>query len=197
MDLDGNDTINFRDQRVIAFDSRLPELLYGLNISATYRNFSLDILFQGASRFSIDINGSARTMFSNSSVPFDYHYKYRWQPDPDNPGVNINPNAQLPAAGTTVSPNNERSSDFWRRDVTYLRLKNINLAYNIPTTVISKVGMDRIQVYLAAENLFTLSNLGIYKNAFDPEATSRPGGPDTQRTYPLHRNYAFGIRATF
>ncbi|MDN5202586.1 TonB-dependent receptor [Fulvivirgaceae bacterium BMA10] len=197
LDLDGNDTINFRDQRVIAFDSRLPELLYGLNISATYKNFSLGVLFQGASRFSIDINGSARTMFSNSSVPFDYHYKYRWQPDPNNPGVNINPNAQLPAAGTTVSPNNERSSDFWRRDVTYLRLKNINLAYNIPTTVTSKIGMDRIQVYLAAENLFTLSNLGIYKNAFDPEATSRPGGPDTQRTYPLHRNYTFGVRATF
>ncbi|MDN5202130.1 TonB-dependent receptor [Fulvivirgaceae bacterium BMA10] len=193
LDLDGNDTINFRDQEVIAFASGLPELVYGMRIGVQYKNFSLNMLMQGASRFSVNINGSARTMFSNFSTPLTYHYDLRWQPDPDNPDVNINPDAELPAATRSPNSNNALNSDFYRKDVTFIRMKNINLSYSVPEHLISRTGLSNAQIYVAAENLFTLSNLGIYKNSFDPESTQSSAA----RNYPINRNFTVGLRMSF
>ncbi|GAA3575082.1 TonB-dependent receptor [Snuella lapsa] len=192
-DLNDDGEITFRDQDVIAFNSGLPEMIFGLALGAKYKQFSLDMLFQGASRFSMNVSGAARKAFSNSSIPFDYHYNLRWQPDPNNPDVNINPNAQLPAITATGSTNNDRNSDFWRKDVTFVRLKTLNLSYNLPKEVINKVGIKNLQLYTGAENLFTLTNLGIYKNSFDPE--SAEGNPS--RDLPIIRNYSLGMRITF
>ena len=193
-DLDGNDTINFRDQGVIGFAGGMPEMNFGMNLRASYKNFQLSILLQGASKFSIYINGPAATMFSNGSIPLSYHYKYAWQPHPDDPSININPDAILPASSFSASTNNSRVSDFWLRDVRYLRLKNINISYNIPNNIISKIGLNSTQLYLSTENIFTLTNLGIYKNSFDPEFD-----PNTQTTrrYPITRSFTAGIKMTF
>ena len=193
-DLDGNDTINFRDQDVIGYASNMPEINYGINLSASYKNLKLSLLLQGASKFSIYINGPAATMFSNGSIPLSYHYKYAWQPHPDDPSININPDAILPASSFTASTNNSRISDFWLRDVRYLRLKNINLSYNIPKKIISKIGLDNSQIYFSTENLFTLTNLGIYRNSFDPEFD-----PNTQTTrrYPITRSFSVGLKMIF
>ena len=193
-DLDGNDTINFRDQGVIGFAGGMPEMNFGMNLRASYKNFQLSVLLQGASKFSIYINGPAATMFSNGSIPLSYHYKYAWQPHPDDPSININPDAILPASSFSASTNNSRVSDFWLRDVRYLRLKNINISYNIPNNIISKIGLNSTQLYLSTENIFTLTNLGIYKNSFDPEFD-----PNTQTTrrYPITRSFTAGIKMTF
>ena len=193
-DLDGNDTINFRDQGVIGFAGGMPEMNFGMNLRASYKNFQLSVLLQGASKFSIYINGPAATMFSNGSIPLSYHYKYAWQPHPDDPSININPDAILPASSFSASTNNSRVSDFWLRDVRYLRLKNINITYNIPNNIISKIGLNSTQLYLSTENIFTLTNLGIYKNSFDPEFD-----PNTQTTrrYPITRSFTAGIKMTF
>ncbi|MFY0653505.1 MAG: TonB-dependent receptor [Cyclobacteriaceae bacterium] len=193
VDLDGNDTINFRDQRVIGRAQVVPDLIYAMNLGVSYKNFSLNVLLQGASNFAINIGGSARTMFSNASIPLTYHYDYRWQPDPNDPTVNINPDAKLPAPSLSQSSNNNRTSDFWLKDVTYLRVKTINLAYDIPNQVLSKIGMKNAQIYLAAENLLTLTNLGIYKNSFDPEF--EPGNPN--RRYPITKQTTIGFRVSF
>ena len=193
-DLDGNDTINFRDQGVIGFAGGMPEMNFGMNLRASYKNFQLSVLLQGASKFSIYINGPAATMFSNGSIPLSYHYKYAWQPHPDDPSININPDAILPASSFSASTNNSRVSDFWLRDVRYLRLKNINISYIIPNNIISKIGLNSTQLYLSTENIFTLTNLGIYKNSFDPEFD-----PNTQTTrrYPITRSFTAGIKMTF
>ena len=193
VDLDGNDTINFRDQDVIGYAGNMPELSYGINISAKYKSIKLSMLVQGASMFSINIDGPAAAMFSNGSIPLSYQYDYAWQPNPDNPSININPNAQLPAASFASNSNNSRNSDFWVRDVNYLRVKNINISYEFPKNYFSKVGIKSVLIYAAAENLLTLTNLGIFKNSFDPEFD-----PNTQSTrrYPITRSFTLGIRAS-
>lgn len=190
-DLNGDGEINFRDQDFIAYAQNIPEMVMGLNLGLEYKNFRLSALFQGASKFSININGSARTMFSNASIPLTYHYDNRWQPDPNNPSVNINPNASLPAATQAPGGNNNLNSDFWVKDVNYVRLKNINLSYNLPNTLLSKANISSAQIYVAAENVFLISNLGIYKNSFDPEfdPTRNPN-----RNYPITKSVAFGFR---
>ena len=126
---------------------------FGMNLRASYKNFQLSVLLQGASKFSIYINGPAATMFSNGSIPLSYHYKYAWQPHPDDPSININPDAILPASSFSTHTNNSRVSDFWLRDVRYL--KNINISYNIPNNIISKIGLNSTQLYLSTENIFT------------------------------------------
>lgn len=193
-DLDQNDTINFRDQDVIGYASNMPEVTYGMGISVNYKNFQLSTTLQGASKFSIYINGPAATMFSNGSIPLAYHYDYAWQPHPDNPNININTNAILPAASLSANINNTKISDFWLRDVRYLRIKNINLSYNIPEKAFSKIGLKSTQIYLSSENLISWTNLGIYKNTFDPEFD--PGTQATRR-YPITRSYTVGLRILF
>lgn len=194
-DLNGDGLINFRDQDIIAFASGTPEMVYGLGLNIAYKNFSLSTLLQGASRFSLAITGNARRMFSNFSVPLTYHWDLRWQPNPDNPGENINPNATLPAATLTDSPNNNRNNDVFRKNVTYLRIKNVNLSYNLPQSITSKLGIGQFQVYGAGFNLVTLSTLGIYKNSFDPEEATAGGGANSN--VPVTRNFTGGVRITF
>ncbi|MEO1214241.1 MAG: TonB-dependent receptor [Bacteroidota bacterium] len=190
IDRDGDGVLTFRDQEEIAFAQGIPEMVYGMDLGIEYKNFRLNGLIQGASMFSINISGTARTMFSNQSIPLTYQYDLRWQPDLNDPTVNVNPNASLPAATQSPSFNNSRNSDFWVRDVTYFRLKNLNLSYSLPRGVLSKLNMDHAEVYVAGENLILLTNLGIYKNSFDPEF--QPGSPT--RRLPITRSYAVGVR---
>ena len=191
IDRDGDGVITFRDQEEIAFATGIPEMVFGMNLGLEYKNFRLSALLQGASRFSINISGSARTMFSNQSIPLTYHYDRRWQPDPNNPGTNINPNASLPAATQSPSFNNNRNSDFWVREVTYFRLKNLNLSYSFPKSILGDA-IDNAEIYVAGENLALLTNLGIYKNSFDPEY--EPGSPTSR--LPITRSIAVGVRVT-
>ena len=192
IDRDGDGVLTFRDQDEIGYARGIPEMVYGMNVDLEYKNFRLSGLIQGASMFSINISGSARTMFSNQSIPLTYQYDLRWQPDLNDPTVNVNPNASLPAATQSPSFNNSRTSDFWVKDVTYFRLKNLNLSYSIPRSVTDRLNMDRAEIYVAGENLILLTNLGIYKNSFDPEF--QPGSPT--RRLPITRSLAAGVRIT-
>ena len=133
-------------------------------------------------------------MFSNGSIPLTYQYRYAWQPHPDNPNVNINPEAILPAASLSSNSNNSRVSDFWLRDVRYLRVKNINLSYNVPENTFKRIGLKSTQIYISSENLISWTNLGIYKNTFDPEFD--PGTQATRR-YPITRSNTIGLREIF
>ena len=193
IDRDGDGAITFRDQDVIGFARGIPEMVYGMDLGLAYKNFNLNLLLQGASKFSINISGSARTMFSNQSIPLTYQYERRWQPDLNNPGENINPNASLPAATQSPSFNNNRNSDFWIKDVTYFRLKNVNFSYSFPDRILGNSGVDQAQLYIAGENLILLTNLGFYKNSFDPEF--EPGSPTGR--LPITKSVAFGVRVSF
>lgn len=193
IDRDGDGMITFRDQEEIGYARGIPEMVMGMNLGVDYKNFRLSALLQGASRFSILISGSAQTMFSNQSIPLTYHYDFRWQPDPNNPGTNLNPNASLPAATQSPSNNNSRTSDFWLKDVTYFRVKNVNLSYSLPQDMIGKLGIEQAEFYIAGENVFLKTNLGIYENSFDPEF--EPGSPNGR--LPITKSIAFGTRISF
>ena len=189
VDLNDDKVIDYRDQKEIGYGT-FPNMTYGLALNASYKSFRLDALFQGASMFNSVINGGVRGMFSNGTIPFDFQKKYRWQPDPNEPALNVNPNAELPAASIDIRPNNNLYSDFWLKDATYIRLKNLSLSYNLPETTVRRAGFGMVQIYLSGTNLLTLSKLGIYKNSFDPEQ------PGRIRNYPLHRRYSIGLRLT-
>ncbi len=182
--------ISWHDQDVIGF-SGFPDVVFSMNLAVNYKGLGLSALFQGASRFD---HHNRIHPFSNFSSPWDFHEKYRWTPSPDNAGVNINSNAKLPALlgdGVGRSPNNEFDSDHWVRDATYIRLKNLNISYSLPSSLIDGLGIQALQVNLAGSNLFTASKLGMFKNSIDPEAIGSAG-----RFYPPVKVVALGINIT-
>ncbi len=190
VDLNDDKVIDWRDQDVIGYGT-FPDLTYGLNIEMEYKRFSLTALFQGASMFNSMIADALRGPLTNQGNAFEFQYKYRWQPDPSNPNVNINPDAKLPAIypeGTNT--NNNKASDFWLQDATYIRLKNLNISYSLPKRIVQSIGMQDVSVNVAGSNLFTLSKLGIYKKSVDPEAT------DYQKFYPPVKTISFGLNVT-
>ncbi len=189
-DLNDDKVIDWKDQDEIGYGT-FPDLTYGLNLDMQYKGISVTALFQGASMFNSMIGDALRGPLTNQGNVFEFQYKYRWQPDPDNPGVNINSNAKLPAIypeGT--NSNNNKASDFWLQDATYLRLKSLNIGYSLPQKLIKNTGIQNVNVYVAGSNLFTISKLGIYKNSVDPEAT------DYQKFYPPVKTVSLGLNVT-
>jgi len=190
VDRNGDKVIDWRDQDEIGYDE-FPDLTYGFNFDIQYKGFTLSALFQGASMFNSMVNDLVRNPLMNGGNAYDFHYKYRWQPDPDNKDVNINPDVRLPAINSQgTSNNNNKASDFWLKDATYLRLKNLNLGYNLPGPFVKRMGLQNVNIYVAGSNLFTLSKLGIYKKSIDPEATGY------QKFYPPVKTISFGLNIT-
>jgi TonB-linked SusC/RagA family outer membrane protein len=190
IDRNNDNIIDWRDQDVIGYGD-FPDLTYGLNFELRYKGFSLSALFQGASMFNSMINDAVRGALTNQGNAYDFQYKYRWQPDLNNPNVNINPDVRLPAINPEgTDTNNNKASDFWLKDATYLRLKNLNIGYSLPKNVVKKIGFYDVNIFVAGSNLFTLSKLGIYKKSVDPETTGY------QKFYPPVKTISFGLNIT-
>jgi hypothetical protein len=101
------------------------------------------------------------------------------------------PDARLPiVTESTGKQGNFQDSDFWLRDGSYLRLKNIQLSYAIPTQWLSKVRISRLNVFVNAQNWITFSK---YKD-FDPEAIVNAS---TIYHYPMLKTFNGGINVTF
>ena len=130
------------------------------------------------------ISGLAQVPFNNQSSPFEYHWEERYHE------VN-NPDGILPAFSMGVRENNTKSSDFWLKEITYFRLENVNLSYNLPKKWLDPIRIDNFNIYVAANNLAVVSNLGMYSSEFDPEA------PLNNNNYPPHRTITFGVNVTF
>ena len=148
------------------------------------------MLWQGAANYVVNFSGSAAGAFSNESIPLEQHYDYRAIVEDD---AIINPDDfELPPVTTLGrSQNNLKSSDFWTYDTKYIRLKNLNVSYSFPKTMLDHVGVKEFAVYVSGTNLWTLSNLGIWKDSFDPEIVSQNG-----KDYPPIKTITFGVRLT-
>lgn len=195
LDLNGDGELTWRDQTEIG-RGRFPDLSFGINIDVNFRNFDLSALFQGASMFNLNVAGRARGAFTNEATPHVYHYEYRWQPDPNNPTANINPNARLPRVelfGVGTNENNNRLSDFWLVDATYLRLKNLSLSYTVPLTITSPIGINNLRFTASGSNLLTWTRMGIFDDSFDPEMSGNTNFGD----YPNVRVISFGANLNF
>lgn len=194
VDLNGDGEITWRDQKDIG-RGEFPDLTFGLSIGLDYKAFNVSALFQGASLFNLNMTGAARGAFDENTTPHRYFYKYRWQPDPNDPSRNINPNAKLPAIGNPgegANPNNNKTSDFWLRDATYIRLKHLSITYTLPTRLLSGIGISGMSLTASGSNLFMINRLGVFKGSFDPEV------PQTGRgAYPPVRTVSMGVNVRF
>lgn len=193
-DVNGDDYIDWRDQEVIG-KSGLPKSMYSLDMGANYKGFSLRLFFQGGANYLITVSGSAAAPFSNESVPLSQHYDYRAIIGQDTDGNDYitNPDDfKLPnVTENGRTSNNAKGSDFWSYDAAYFRLKNVHFSYTLPNAWIENAGIANCMLYFSGTNLWSTSNLGIWKDTFDPEI---PGA--NNRDYPPVKTMTLGLRLT-
>ena len=87
---------------------------------------------------------------NNSNADYEY-YNDHWTPD--------HQNAKYPIAWPSPVANSQQASDFWQRNSSYLRLKNAQFGYTLPQSVLQKIKIKSVRIYVASQNLFTISGL--------------------------------------
>lgn len=178
-DINGDGKIDEKD-RVRYGYTDVPQVFYGFSLGGSYKGFSLSVLFQGAAKVSKMLSSYTAFAFYNNGNMYE-HQRNRWTPE--NPSVN-NPRFTTKAAG---SSNNSLSSTYWQRDASYLRLKNVELSYNLPTKVVRSIGLEELRIFLNGQNLLTFDKLDV----IDPEAYGNGVA------YPLQRSFSAGINIKF
>jgi len=178
-DLNGDGKITPADRTVMG-KGDYPGIIYGLSLGASYKGFDLNLLIQGAANVQKYMTGLSEWAFANNGVPSEKHLD-RWTPS--------NPNASYPRL-FSANLNNQAPSTYWFQNGAYARLKNVELAYNLPASVLSKVKLSSVRIYVSGTNLFTVTGL----KDVDPEAAFSAFGADS---YLIQKLYNIGLSVKF
>ena len=176
-DQNGDKVINSDDQTAIG-KSDTPESIYGLTLGGNFKGFDISMLWQGASGYNVMRNEEAFFEFAFGGKAFSYILD-NWTPD--------NPNASYPRLSLQDNSYKRELSSFWLHNAGYIRLKNLELGYTIPSYLFGKQS-TKIRIYLSGTNLLTFSK----EKDFDPESPS--GQP---LFYPITRLTSIGVNVTF
>jgi TonB-linked SusC/RagA family outer membrane protein len=174
LDIDNNNIVNNNDREVLG--STIPRYSYSLNLSVGYGAFDLSGLLQGVGKRDGYLSGSAITPFLLGGTAYEYQ-KDRWTPE--------TPNAVLPRFAFGES-HNTQNSDFWMRSAAYLRVKNLQLGYTVPKSILQRIGVQGARLYVSGENLFTFDG---FWPGWDPEISANSNGA----YYPQVSTYTIGL----
>ena len=167
--------------------STTPKYYYGLNLTASYKGVDFSALMQG-------LGGHKRLIGSYMAYAFyNGGQIQRWQAD--NAWTVDNPikSAAYPRIETLNMNNaNLQVSDYWIRDASFLRLKNIQIGYTLPKAISLKAGLSHTRIYVSGQNLLSFNSF--YKG-WDPE--NEIGTGDAPSYYPINRIYSFGVNIKF
>ena len=183
-DLNGDGKITEADQDWI-YDPT-PDFTWGLNIYLQYKDFDFTMFWQGVQGVDVDCRGfkSQTDFWANSNINVPYLNKGVRTLDAWSPA---NPGSDIPAL-TTADRNNEgRVSSYYIENGSFAKLRTIQLGYNLPKTFTDKLRLDRLRLYLSAQNLLTIKS-GKFSGV-DPE---NPGF-----NYPIPLNLTFGLNVSF
>jgi TonB-linked SusC/RagA family outer membrane protein len=186
VDWNGDGEINGLDEHPIAYD-QTPWLNYSLSLNCSYKNFDLNLLFQGSALGSMQYREPLYSIWGSNGGGTLEQYLDRWHPiDPD--AELYNPTTEWVSGyyGYTGRYPLE-NSEFNRVSTAYLRLKSIELGYTLPQ--IKALSAMNLRVFANAYNLFTLTAVKFV----DPEHPE----DDLGRLYPLNKTYTLGLSLTF
>jgi hypothetical protein len=165
-----------------------PDFTYGLNLSFTYKNFDLTGFFYGS---------QGNDIFNWNRWWIDFWPSFQGQKSKDllyNSWTPTNTNTTIPKASNKSNfSTNTVVCSYYMEDGSFVRLKNLQLGYNFPKTLLGKTGIGSLRVYLQGVNLFTLTKY----SGLDPElgGDDRAFGSDTGN-YPNVKQFIFGINLT-
>ncbi|MBI9061486.1 MAG: TonB-dependent receptor [Marinilabiliaceae bacterium] len=184
-DINGDGVVDVKDEVAIGH-SVIPEIVYGFGATAAWKGLDLSVFFQGVGNTTFMMGGEAIYGFSSGNVTqsnmYEDVYYNRWSVD------NPNPNALYPRLSSSYNTNNTRTSTFFQRNGSFMRLKNAELGYTLPKSITKKIHMNNVRFYASAVNLLTFSSFKLW----DPEM----GGGQGQG-YPPSQIINFGVNVNF
>lgn len=189
-DTNGDGSITPEDRVFIG--NPLPKFTYGFNMAFTYKNFDLTAFIQGS--YGNDI-------FNWNTWWVDFWPSFAGQKSTDllnNSWTPTNTNTKIPKA-TALSnfSTNTQSNSFYIESGSYARMKNLQLGYTLPSTLLSKINVKSLRVYVQAVNLFTITKY----SGLDPEIDTQNGNDQLRGVdygnYPTVRQYIIGLNVAF
>ena len=182
-DLNNDGIVNEEDRKSIG--TFFPKINFGIRLGFEYKNFDFTALMQGAGMVEAIVKDEINKAFYNGGKVTKYHLD-RWTPE--------NTDATYPRLSMKDSKKNWMPSTFWAQNASYLKMRNIQLGYSIPKSVLGNSGISRLRVYCSIDNLFTITGF----DGTDPEAAYNMKDLTVASSYyPLTRNYSFGVNVSF
>lgn len=189
-DVNGDGKIDSQHDYVKIGRSSMPEMSFSFNMEVSWKDIALSALFQGVALCNYQLNGAyyngntdssmyTRAFYGGGNAPY-YLVEGSWTPE--------NTDAEYPRLSTRANGNNAWSSSWWIRNGAYLRLKNLQLSYTLPDSVVRKAGISKLRIFVAGTNIFTISDF----KYLDPENPGINNGYYTQQ-----RTCSLGLNLTF
>lgn len=190
-DVNGDGVITDDDKVPLGY-RETPGLQYGLGLSANWKNWGINMLFQGTGKCDFFVGGNGPHAFHDGKrgnilqVMVDGN---RWIPkEISGTEATEDPNADWPRLTYTNNNNNNRKSTYWLKERKYLRLRNLEITYDLPQMWTRKFLVSNMRIGFIGQNLFTWAPF----KWWDPEGTNESGS-----SYPINRTYSCYIQFSF
>lgn len=188
-DLNGDGKIDQFDRKRGVGNPANPEIVYGAGLNLEYKGFYISAFFQGTANTSVVFGGSTGEAWNPFSYGVDQsNYRTfaldRWTE------ANPSQNVLMPRLHKIANngANNTAASTWWLKDGSFLRLKNVEIGYNLPKSLVQKVHANSARIYMMGYNLTVWDKI----KHWDPET----GNANAGLNYPLPRTFTFGLELT-
>ncbi|MDX9881776.1 MAG: TonB-dependent receptor [Prolixibacteraceae bacterium] len=178
-DLNGDDMIDERDETYLG-NGEFPELWYGFSGGLTCGGFDFNFQFSGVANRMVQYTGDLAYAFNNGKGSANEWHLERWQPGDGQ-------NATYPSVSLSKFQNNKATSSFWIHDAGFLRLQSVELGYSLPKKTATKIGLEKVRLFVTGNNLMTWSNVKWID----------PAGNGNGTNYPVARTFSGGLNLTF
>ncbi|WP_081852473.1 TonB-dependent receptor [Prevotella sp. 10(H)] len=191
-DWNNDGVIDGNDEQPIGHGSA-PSMYYGLNLSGEYKGFDLTLFFQGAAGHDIFISGDVLDPFIQQGLGNGFAIQTdRWhREDPTDPYSKWIP-GEMPAVRPAGLSDNRSNNSWSLHKANFLRLKTLEFGYSLPSTLLSKCGLEQVRLYVNCNNLLTFTNRDGLMKYTDPESDN-----SLLRYYPQMKTFNFGLNITF
>ena len=193
VDTDKNGTLDDNDRVILG--NGLPKFNFGLNLSATYKDWDFSLYTYGVlgmdilsySKMRLSIMNQSDDSWTPALLKDSYNNMYN---------AETNPNGTLPRLTRLDNNKNSRVSDAWVENGNFLKISNIQVGYNVPKKFLSSFGLTAVRAYVAVQNLCTISPYSKYGDPEVGQGSVIYSGLDTGR-YATPRTYMCGLNITF
>ena len=176
-DMNGDKVINSDDRVAMGYNSTCPEIYYSFSLGLEWKGLGFSAQFQGVGNYTAILSGTYYHPLVDNTTISNYVYRNRWTPE--------TPNARFPRLTTETVDNNLQTSSLWLADRSFLKLRNCEVYYKLPSSWLNKFWMKNAKVYVRGVDLLCFDSI----DQLDPEAMST--------SYPATRSIHVGLSVGF
>ncbi|CDM00466.1 MULTISPECIES: SusC/RagA family TonB-linked outer membrane protein [Bacteroides] len=176
-DMNGDKVINSDDRVAMGYNSTCPETYYSFSLGLEWKGLGFSAQFQGVGNYTAILSGTYYHPLVDNTTISNYVYRNRWTPE--------TPNARFPRLTTETVDNNLQTSSLWLADRSFLKLRNCEVYYKLPSSWLNKFWMKIAKVYVRGVDLLCFDSI----DQLDPEAMST--------SYPATRSIHVGLSVGF